>query len=174
MIAIDAPKHGLSKGDKANQVSFAEAITKADLAFRPFYGAVGQSMGAAALALALASGVKLQRCVLISSPARILDSLMAFASYIGLPEKCSQLFIKHVEVDVGHPAHSLDIASALQQSNCQALLIHSRDDLEVPFHSLERIKKRNPSAQTYCPSKLGHRGVLRDKRVIEKVSQFFQ
>lgn len=173
VIAIDAPKHGHSKGEKSDPVAFANAITAADKAFGPFYGAVGHSMGATALAIARKNGTNLGKYALISSPACILDTLKAFAGYMGLSEQCTELFVQKVEQEVGRPAKELDVGDLLQEHDEESLLVHAKDDREIPYQSMERISGKLAKVKTLSPPDLGHRKIVRDENVAISLHGFF-
>lgn len=173
VFAIDAPRHGQSGGDKSNPVEFANAITEADIAFGPFYGALGHSMGGAALAIAVAQGVQTERCVLMSSPASLLDVLEGFARFMGLPSSSTAYFIRCIEEEVGRPACELHSGHLLSQSNPATLLIHAQDDIEIPSASVHAIRKHLTAAEVFLPPALGHRKILRDPMIAARIQQFF-
>lgn len=174
VIALDGPRHGHSQGDKANPVAFAEAIVTADKALGPFYAAVGHSMGGAAVGIALDFGVSFERCALIASPARIIDVLMGFAKFIGLPARCAERFVEIIEDDVGHPAPALDVGRILQDKTPEIMLLHARDDIEIPYAALTKITHAYPKAQTQSFEGLGHRKILRDATVALTVQRYMQ
>lgn len=171
VIAIDAPLHGKSAGTKANPLVFAHTIHTANQALGPFYGAIGHSMGAAALAIAKSNGVNLGRYVLISSPACLYDTLYAFAKFMGLSEKCIQLFIQSVEAEVGEPSKALDVGNAMRNHD-HCLLIHSKDDAEVPYAAMQKLIAEIPTARSNIVNNLGHRKIVRDIKVCEMITEF--
>lgn len=172
VIAIDAPKHGHSKGEKSNPVEFANAIAAADKAFGPFYGAVGHSMGATALAIARDKGINLGRYALISSPACIYDSLKAFAGFMGLSEECTKRFVHNVEQEVGRPARELDVGDLLGSHDESSLLVHAKDDKEIPYEAMQRICDKLSNVKTVSPIDLGHRKIVRDEDVAASIHNF--
>jgi len=172
VIAIDGPKHGHSKGDKANPVEFANAIVDASTAFGPFYGAIGHSMGGCALAMAFEKGADLGRYALVSSPACVHDVLKGFASFMGLNSDISQRFINEIEATVGRAAKDLDVGRMMAKHSDEKLLIHSTDDLEVPYHSMIQIRDQLSNVRSFSPEGLGHRKIMRDNSIIDIISTF--
>lgn len=172
VVVIDAPRHGQSGGDKTNLAAFAKAIVAAEVEFGPFVAAVGHSLGAAALAYAIELGVKVNCCVLISSPANILDLLQGFARYVGLPAKAQSLFIKQIERVTGVAASELQIGRLLAKKNIKTLLVHSQDDLEISIEALNTIQRALPDAKTHIAENLGHRKIIRDGEISNLVGQF--
>lgn len=174
VVAIDAPRHGQSGGDKANLVAFAEAIVAADVAFGPFVAAVGHSLGGAALTYAIELGAQMNCCVLISSPARILDVLLGFAQFVGLPARAQKMFVENIERETGVPASELDMGRILSEKKVKTLLVHSQDDAEISVEALNAIHKAWPQSETYVADNLGHRKIIRDSEVAMLVQQFVQ
>jgi len=176
VIAIDAPRHGYSRGNKTSPVEFARAIHAAHLELGPFSAAVGHSMGCAGLAIAREFGVMIPRYVLISSPANMLDTLEGFAGFIGLPDRSTQLFIEGVGSRVGRPADEIDVgtllAAELAEDEPQVLLIHAPDDIEVPFEASQRIQDKLTNAQLWQAPRLGHRRIIRDPEVIAVIRDY--
>lgn len=174
VFALDAPLHGQSGGERSNPVEFARAICEADTAFGPFAGAVGHSMGGAALAIARGMGAAAERYVLLAAPASLLEVLQGFAQFIGLPDKAAKAFISGVETEVGVPAAELNTGRLLATDHRPTLLIHADNDAEIPVSAMQRIRKFLPQAQIWTPAALGHRRILRDPLVAEQVRAFMQ
>ncbi|MFT6260052.1 MAG: hypothetical protein ACJAYK_000450 [Crocinitomicaceae bacterium] len=172
VIAIDGPMHGQSQGQKSNPVTFSEAILTASKELGPFYGAIGHSMGACALAIAYDMGADLGRYTLISSPARIYDVLRAFASYMGLSVSVSYKFVKLIEEEVGRSSKELDVGLMMKGHDKGSLLIHAKDDLEIPYHSMLRIRDLLQNVKSISPDDLGHRRIMRDDNIMEQVVDF--
>ncbi|MCD8522466.1 MAG: alpha/beta hydrolase [Saccharospirillaceae bacterium] len=173
VFAIDAPRHGQSGGNKSNPMEFARAIVEADIAFGPFYGALGHSMGGAALAIACEQGMQIQRCVLISAPACLQDVLQGFARFMGLPATCTRYFIARIEAEVGRPAKELNSGQLLSLTPKPALLIHAPDDREIPASAVHSIRRYLKDADILQPPALGHRKIIRDSIVAERIHTFF-
>lgn len=172
VIAIDGPKHGQSKGEKANPVEFANAIVDADKAFGPFHGALGHSMGACALAMAYEKGTNLGRYTLVASPACVHDVLKGFAWFMGLSTGVASKFIEKIESIVGRSSKDLDVGRMLQFHDQEKLLVHAKDDLEIPYHSMVHIRDQLKNVRSISPKGLGHRKIMRDQDTIQRIVTF--
>lgn len=172
VIAIDAPMHGNSGGSAANPVAFADAICAASEEFGPFSAAVGHSMGCVGLAIACDFGVEIPCYALIASPANMQETLQAFADFTCLPKQPAELFIRGVGEQVGRAAVELDVGDLLSQHQPNVLLLHSEDDLEVPFNAAETIQRKLPGTDIFRASGVGHRRIIRAPEVISVVSHF--
>jgi pimeloyl-ACP methyl ester carboxylesterase len=170
VIAVDAPAHGHSAGRRTHLGEFARTLLEADQRHGPFTAVVGHSMGGAAAALALASGLRAERAVLIASPSAIDRVLRGYAAYVQLAPRAEQAFFEQMERTVGRPAEELDVGTlALRHP---ALLLHSRDDREVPFREAEAIDRSWPQAELLALDGLGHRRILRDRAVMQSAVEF--
>ena len=169
VIAIDAPGHGRSPGSRANMGAFANALLDADEQFGPFAAVIGHSMGAAAATIALNRGLRAQRAVLIAGPARLDVVVNAFARHVGLSSEAKSSFDHQLEAIVGQPAAELGTAELVGAMRIPALIIHSRDDREIPFADAETIARAWPHGHLLPVDGVGHRRILRNESVLEAV-----
>lgn len=174
VIAIDAPGHGLSSGKGSDPVQFSQAVMAAHHQWGPFYGAVGHSMGCAALAIANEQGAMIDRLVLLASPANMLAPLQDFSRFMGLPKTCTQRFFQTIDRRVGRPAHELDVGKLLSTGQSDVLLIHARNDAEVAFESMSVIHNQLEGAHMWVSPPLGHRKLVRDSGVADVVGRFMR
>lgn len=172
VIALDAPAHGQSPGQEANPVVFAHAALEAAAEIRDLEAVVGHSMGAAALAYALTQGLYAERAVLIAGPSRLADVLRRFADHLGLGAEARQRFLALVENHTGVRIADLDLVQASKHLHIPVLLVHDRDDVEVPFAASQQLAAAWPQAELLATQGLGHVRVLKHAAVIRRVSQF--
>jgi pimeloyl-ACP methyl ester carboxylesterase len=170
VLAVEPPGHGRSQGRTAHPASFAGALLEADRRYGPFVAVVGHSMGGAAATLAVSSGLRTERIVTIASPSSTVGVLQRFSRHVGLVAAAERRLFDRMEEVVGHAAEDLDVAAlALRRPT---LVIHSRDDREIPFADAEAIASGWPNAELLALDELGHRRILRDPAVIEAVIEF--
>lgn len=172
VIAIDAPLHGQSQGTEANPLAFARAIMSATEELGPFDAAIGHSMGGAAISIAMESGARFNRSVLLSTPSCLYNVLMAFGQFVGLSKKIQHRFVRAIEKTVGRPAKELDVGRVFAEVQPDALLIHASDDLEIPHRSMTVIAKAHPKLLTHTVDGLGHRKILRDQGIAELAANY--
>ena len=173
VIAIDGPAHGLSQGRKANPYLFSKAVLQACRELGPFEGIIGHSMGGNALATAIAEGLECPKVVLISSPASIDRVLQRFSEFIGLPKRSRDQFVQLVEEAVGIPASELNTANNLSRSGSKGLVIHDRNDPEIPYDEALEIVGKWPASSLFSTEGFGHRAIVRQDLVWNKVAEFF-
>ncbi len=174
VVAHDAPAHGLSSGTQAALPLFAESLRTVGAHFGPAAAVVGHSLGGAAAVLALGDGLRAERAALISAPSNVEVFSHRFARFFGLPARVRELMQRNLEhrfqmawADV----HSDRIARRLAQP---ALILHDRDDTDVPVADAYAITAAWPGARLVVTKGLGHRGVLRSSEVAHHLLEFLR
>lgn len=167
VIGVDGPAHGHGRGTYADPYLFAETLHEVVRRHGPLHGAIGHSMGGGALAIALASGLPAPRAVLIASPSSLHDVLHRFAHAMQMPSGVTQHFVSRLRAQVVQRGHSaVDLPELVSRVGAAGLVIHARDDKEVPFSDGERMSGAWPGGTLLPVEGVGHRRILRDPRVI--------
>ncbi|MEM6929183.1 MAG: alpha/beta fold hydrolase [Myxococcota bacterium] len=173
VVALDGPGHGASPEEQAHPLAFARALQDVDRELGPFDAAVGHSMGAGALGFALGWGLSPQRVALLASPSSLLGVIDRYGLYIGLPVDARARLVDAMAAHVGFTPDELDVAQVAASLTQDALVVHDPDDIEVPASDGRAIARHWPNAHFVEVSGVGHRGLLRDSRVLEQVAEFF-
>ena len=173
VIAIDAPGHGHSRGRESDPYRFAEALIEVSARFGPLHAAVGHSMGGGSIALALSSGLSVTRAALIASPSSLHDVLHRFSAAMHLPPKATDHFVRDARRRIAARGYRVeDIEGVLRTVTVPALVVHARDDKEVPFADAVRITGFWPGATLKPVEHVGHRRILRDPVTIAAITDF--
>ena len=100
------------------------------------------------------------RFVLISCPNKLSEVTLNFGGALKLGPQAQRAYERHVE-RVGHRSvATFSVSELLQHIDAPVLVIHGREDDEVPFHNAEEIVAARPSARLISFDGLGHRNVL--------------
>ena len=67
---------------------------------------------------------------------------------------------------------TLSIPHMLAPLNLPMLLVHDRNDHEIPFEHALKIKQTLPHAEFMATQGLGHRRILKDRAVIDQITRF--
>ena len=129
-------------------------------------------MGGAASSLALLRGLHAERVAFIGAPSDPTEIFAAFLQRIGLPTHLHRSIYAKFEREFGVDSRELPVRPPRHGENIPALVVHDRDDREVPYDSAERILRTWPGATLLATEGLGHRRVLRDASVIRHVVAF--
>lgn len=170
-IVWDGPAHGDSKGKRTHLVAFTRALLK-DIEHQELWGIVGYSFGGSAAALSIKMGLVVQRLVLIASPSSLKGIFSRFCDLLHLSPKTRTNFNQLVELETGM---GIDEASSQSFSGFlppQTLIIHDKDDAEIPFDDAQQLKKLNQKFHLYMTTGLGHRRILVNQNVSQEITKF--
>lgn len=172
VLAYDGPAHGRSTGRLASLPEFARALRSVGDAAGPVYGLVGHSLGAAAATLALRDGLAAERVVLLAAPADVTRFSTAFADHLRLPPPARAAMQRNLETRLRIRWDELHLPTIARSLRARALLVHDRDDEDVPYGHGVEIAEAWPGARLVATSGLGHRAILRDPAVIRETVAF--
>jgi pimeloyl-ACP methyl ester carboxylesterase len=172
VVALDAPGHGASPGSKLSLVDFAHAIRATAEVAGPIHAIVAHSFGGAAVSHAIAEGLEVHRAVLIGAPADALRWFELFVNEIGLSDPAKREARDRIEGLAGAELESLSAEAVGPRVDVPLLIVHDRNDREVPWDDGSRIARATKGAVLLTTEGLGHRRILRDPEVIAKVVSF--
>jgi pimeloyl-ACP methyl ester carboxylesterase len=179
VTAFDLPAHGLSEGRTATIPEMATALAGVLDAMGPVEGIVAHSGGGAvsawAIRRALLGGfVDLPRAIALVAPAaRFRAYFERFMDTCGLSARARRWLELRLEARVGAPPEVFDLTRFAQDLPLAALVVHDRDDAEIPWADGAAIAAAWPGAELVTTHRLGHRRILRDRAVVERVRGFF-
>lgn len=173
VLTWDAPGHGRSDGDRSDLLEFAALIDVLARREGRVRAIVGHSLGGAAAAIACSAGTPAERLVLIGAAADPADYFRWFLEILGFSDISRAATLIRLErkyAALWSHANVLKAATSLER--IPALVVHDRDDAEVPFADAEEIVRSWPGALLCATRGLGHRRILRDSSVINRVGRF--
>jgi pimeloyl-ACP methyl ester carboxylesterase len=173
-ISFDAPGHGKSSGNRTIMLEFVEIILELERIYGKFHAAVGHSLGGISLLNAARLGLKLEKLVTIGAADKIEDIIADFTKTIGLEQKYNVLLKKHFEDKYNKPLSSFSAYMAAQEVSISVLVIHCKNDYEVPVFCAENIFNHMKNGELFLTENLGHRKILGDNTVIEKLTKFIK
>ncbi len=173
VVAFDAPGHGDSPGHRLYLTDLADCITSVATAVGPLHAAIAHSFGAPALLLAhLRGGVDAARNVAVSPNAIIADAIAKFSQVVALDPSDRRVFEQQLAAHTGVALDALTLDRLVAGRDAALLVIHDRNDNEVPFAHGSRLAAAWPGAILLETDGLGHRRILRDRAVIESAVAF--
>ena len=167
VVTFDAPGHGDSPGSRLYLTDHADCIIDVAAAVGPLHAIVAHSFGAAAVLLAHARGaVDVPRNVMLSPNVLIDDAVQRFARTVALDDADRSSLEAMLAAHSGLGIDALRLDRLVGARDSGLLVIHDRDDREVPFLHGERLAELWPNARLEATQGLGHRRILRDPGVI--------
>ena len=170
VVAFDAPGHGDSPDHRLYLTDLADCVADVAAAVGPVHAIIAHSFGAAATLLARSrDGVTAPHTVMLAPNVLIDDAIRRFARLVGLDDDDRKALEARLGEQTGFAPDALAIERLVGKPTGDLLVVHDRDDREVPFVHGERIAAVWPGAELVATVDLGHRRILRDRDVIAKV-----
>jgi pimeloyl-ACP methyl ester carboxylesterase len=171
-VAVDAPGHGDSPGDRCHVLGFGRELVEAARQIGPLAGVVAHSFGAGATVIALARGLQAGRVALLGGPSSLVSVVERWGRGQLLPEEEIPAFLHRVEQAVGEPIEDLDITRIASGLKIPSLIVHDRDDEEIPLQDGIAVARAWPGAKMLITERLGHRRILIARKVVGEVVAF--
>jgi pimeloyl-ACP methyl ester carboxylesterase len=174
VLWFDQPGHGASGHGPSSLPDFVRAVRTIAGTHGPFAAAVGHSLGAAALGIAMRDGLQLGRVAFVRPPASITEHTHKFARMLGITPSIREAMRHVIERRYGMRFADIDSIDELTRLRLPALFVHDRGDIEVPFDNALRLSARMPGAWLIKTYGLGHNRILRDHAVVRAIVDFIR
>jgi esterase/lipase len=173
VVAFDGPAHGESKGNKTDIREFKVAIQHVETKYGSISAAIGHSFGGAALIFSMHGGIKIDKLVMIASPAIGIKIVESYAKLLNGSYKTVEAFLKLVLKKFNMSFKDVAASNLAQEIDIKHLLIvHDELDYEVFIEHAEKMRSVVPEAKVYFTNGLGHTRLLRDPGVAEAIVNF--
>jgi pimeloyl-ACP methyl ester carboxylesterase len=160
VVAFDAFGHGESPGSSMSLPELASCIRQVSDELGGLYGVIAHSMGGAATTLALSNGLRLERAVFVSPPSDPRVFLQIFSDALGIADQVRTRLKERVERRIGTSMESIQGDRIAPSMRVPLLVVHDRNDKEVPVESGQSIADAWPSAELILTENLGHQRIL--------------
>ena len=172
VITYDQPAHGLSDGKLTGLPDFADVLLAVARHHGNVRAVISHSLGGPATAIALARGLAAERAVLISPPSDLVGHSRRFAHWLALPERVRRSMQAAIEERFGVRWSELEIARVAPLLRAEALVIHDRQDTQVPWKQGAALARHWPGARLMSTRGLGHGRILEDDAVARAAVDF--
>jgi pimeloyl-ACP methyl ester carboxylesterase len=172
VVAFDGPAHGRSSGRRASIVHFARALAAVGGVFGPGRGLIAHSLGGPAAAFAMRRGFPIERAVFLAPPADPSDWSRQFARRLGVSPRVMDAMRRRSENWLGVTWAEVSLTGLAVGQCAPLLVIHDRDDRDVPPHHGAAVAASWPGAQLVETTGLGHTRILRDASVVAQAVSF--
>lgn len=173
VIAVDAPGHGDTPGNRTNILECVRVVQALDHRYGPVFGAITHSFGGMVLAYAMSHGTRIERAVCISPPAHVDFLVDRFTQALAIP--AAVVAELHRLLDQRFEENSREQMSTtenVRQLDSPALIIHDEDDVGVPWQQGELVANAWPGARFLKTRGLGHGRILRDPETVRAAVDF--
>lgn len=170
VVAFDAPAHAHSSGRTCTIDQYAAAMQQVRAHYAPIIAIIAHSFGVAVTAQALAQNARdVQRVALIAAPQRFEYAMQRFTDSFGLKPHVHAAMRAAFERRSGYPLARYTIENATPHIHAPALIVHDRQDAEVPLYEGQAVAQAWPNASLVVTDGLGHNNLLRDASVVAQV-----
>jgi len=178
VVMFDAPAHGGSGHGpsgprRTNGVEFARALDDVFARFGPAEAVVAHSLGTISTYLALRFGwLGTERLVLIAPMVESQTLFDGYQSQVGFGPRTRRAFDRSVLEWIGIPVAEFDArVQAEHVDPVPTLVVADRDDRQTPYADAVDLAE-STGADLMTTRGLGHRKVLRDPQVVQRVVAF--
>lgn len=172
IVSFDAPAHGKSPGKMSMMPYFIESIHFINDNYGPFYGAVGHSLGGMSLLNAVKNNFPIQKLVIIGTANSITHITREFAQNMQLNQRVARKMKSYFDRKFGEDMDNFSGAFSALEVHIPTLVIHDEEDVDVHISSAYEIKNNLKLGELFITRGLGHRKVLGNKEVINKITTF--
>jgi len=178
VVLFDFPAHGKSAGRHTNLIACAHATREIAEALGPIHFVVAHSLGGHAALLAGGGGPPMPRVypfrafVLVSMPNKFADVTRAFGERLRLRPAAQRNYERRLEQLAHRSIAEFTGANLLAATGRPALLLHARDDTEIPIANAEQIAAQGLPAELVGFDGLGHRKILYAPPVVRCASTY--
>ncbi len=176
VVALDLPGHGRSAASRDGLAPIpllAEAVAAVAHLVGPLEAIVAHSLGGTAAMLAMSErGVAANRAVILAAPNHPEHFARGVARLLGLSEAQFQHMRGAIENLAGRSLASLHLPPHLGRLSQPALFLHDAEDRVVPLQHGRDNAAAWPGATFETLHGLGHRRLLSDPRIHERILGF--
>lgn len=171
-ISFDAPAHGKSKGSSSIMTEFIASILEIDKQYGPFEFAIGHSLGGMSVLNAIKQNLQVKKAVIIGSGDIIQDIIDDFIGKLKLKPEYGVKLKDHFEAKFGGKMNDYSAYKAAEKTEIPVLIVHDKDDDDVSVKAAYHIQKYLKNSEIMITEDLGHRKILGDDTVIQKIIEF--
>lgn len=171
-ISFDAPAHGKSKGNYSIMTEFIASILEIEKQYGPFEFAIGHSLGGMSVLNAIKQNLQVKKAITLGSGDIIQDIIDDFISKLKLKPEFGIRLRDHFEAKFGGKMDDYSAYKAAEKTEIPVLVIHDKDDDDVSVKAAYHIQKHLKQSEIMITEGLGHRKILGDEAVIQKITEF--
>ncbi|WP_338871927.1 alpha/beta hydrolase [Myxococcus stipitatus] len=173
VVTYDAPGHGKSTGRTSSLPEMAEVVADVAEAVGGVSAVVAHSLGAAATAVAMRDGLRVERAVFVSPPADPRHGIQAFARTLGFSDEVWMRMEQRIEQKFRMKLSDLALPLFVPSLGHVPLQVfHDVEDAEVSVVDGEAVAHAWPGARLTLTEGLGHNRILYASHVVSQAVAF--
>ncbi len=158
VYSIDAPAHGLSRGNKLNIEMYRHAVEETLQRTGAFHTMVCHSLGSlvGAYTFLHQPEIPVNQYVMMGAPAGLHSILDFFRDSLNLKNKTLDNLLIKVDSVLKVPAHTLTMEQFFKQVEAPVLVVHEESDAVTPIAPIRDAIPKKASLQTYFTTGQDH------------------
>lgn len=174
IISFDAPGHGKAPGKISMMPFFVEAVKFIESNYGPFEAAIGHSLGGMASLRAVKDGFSIKKLVVIGTANSVTHITKDFARNMKLNDRVAERMKDYLDRKFRRDMDSFSGAVSARKVKVPTLVIHDKDDVDVPVRSAYEIAENLENGELMITEKQGHRRILGNENVINRILRFLE
>ena len=153
-------------------IEFIASILEIEKQYGPFEFAIGHSLGGMSVLNAIKQNLQVKKAVIIGSGDIIQDIIDDFIHKLQLKPEFGIKLRDHFEAKFSGKMDDYSAYKAAEKTEVPVLIIHDKDDDDVSVKAAYNIQKHLKQSEIMITEGLGHRKILGDEAVIQKIKEF--
>ncbi|SDS29946.1 alpha/beta fold hydrolase [Christiangramia echinicola] len=171
-VSFDAPAHGKAEGKMSMMPFFIKAIHYMEEQHGPFEAVIGHSLGGMSSLRAIRNGMKTNKLVIIGTANNISEITRHFAENMKMNHKVARKMKAYLDDRFNEDMDILSGGESAKYVKTPTLVIHDEEDVDVKVKSAYEIHEELENSELMITSGLGHRRILGNEKVINKITTF--
>ena len=171
-ISFDAPGHGKAEGKISMMPFFIKAVHYMDENYGPFDAVIGHSLGGMSSLRAIREGMKTEKLVIIGTANNISEITRHFAQNMKMNNKVARKMKSYLDNRFNEDMDVLSGGESAKFVKTPTLVIHDEEDVDVKINSAYEIHEELDNSELMITNGLGHRRILGNPKVINKITTF--
>lgn len=172
VVSFDAPAHGKAPGKMSMMPFFVESIHFLEKHYGPFEAAIGHSLGGMSSLRAVKEGLAIKKLVIIGTANSVTRITREFAHNMKMNETVARKMKKYFDKKFGEDMDSYSGAVSAKAVKIPTLVIHDEHDVDVHVGAAYELHETLENSEIFITEGLGHRRILGNQQVINKVVDF--
>lgn len=176
VVAMDAPAHGESTGDRCNLLGYATSIASVIDTLPNLYGAICHSFGCNSLSYAftrLRPNREIKRVVLVAMWVRMIDVFRRFQKQVALPEKVFIAIDNHLSETYSVRMVDIDFSKLNLGMQIESIMVvHDKQDPIMPLSDAATLAEHWDNTHVLAPDGYGHFRLVKNPDVIQAITEF--
>lgn len=169
VVAFDAWGHGQSAGKMSSLFEFAQGLEIIMHNESHVKAVFAHSLGSAASSYYAERIGKLPALVTFGAPVIAEDILSSFSETINASKEIHKAMRREAVLRYDVTFDEVAMEHTFSSVHCPVLALHGFNDNDVPHTHLDVLKSINPQIESRKYENIGHRGILKNEKVISDV-----